>query len=83
MKDPRKIIELGLVQGAALTRGIGFIREDDQGVLSYVEVLRLVASLLSAEKVTMGLGDLLGKDLTNVENLLGLSQPNAWFCSSR
>jgi hypothetical protein len=54
MKDPRKIIELGLVQGAALTRGIGFIREDDQGVLSYVEVLRLVASLLSAEKVTMG-----------------------------
>jgi len=52
-------------------------------VLSYVEVLRLVASLLSAEKVTMGLGDLLGKDLTNVENLLGLSQSNAWFYSSR
>jgi hypothetical protein len=61
----------GLVQGSALTGGSGFIRKD--GAPSYAEVLRSAASLSAAEKATMRLGDPLGKDLSDVENLLGLT----------
>jgi hypothetical protein len=75
MKKPGKIVGLRLFQGSALTRGTRSIGED--GAPSYVEVLRLAARLSAAEKTTMRLRDPLGKDLNDVEYLLGLSQSDA------